>query len=1300
MKHLISPRHRTLRRTALVGILVAAIGGLSLTGATAANADDIVATSWSDVVADLSAQDSPIQLAPDLGTVSVDTGLAFLKTYADVTLDLNGNHLVTQGVIVSSGTTLTVIDSSVAGTGVLIADGSPQGRPGIADPSGSAVVIDSGEVDATGSYQQPAIGSGNGIVDPSSQTTQHGIGTISVNGGVVKAVAGADAAALGGGSGQPGTSVTIAAGAVVTATAGGSYVTGGGNSNTTFGSLVVAGTLNITSGSGLTVPIGGTATVASTGIIQGAGSVYAAGTLANGGIIRTETVSGDITGNSYFITFNPNLAFESTATPGSVDFVTVYAPSFSAAEASEPTNITAQGDYVFGWSPSADGTAGPWDETATLTGDITVYAQYTPLTSITVSAENSSASEAGSIALSATGHGPSGTTNDQSSFATYTSSDPSDTFGVQGIVLGTPGTRHVKAHVTSQADPTTTLDSTNTATVISTGPFVSGMTIAPLNPIIRAGDDSSFVVDGKDANGNDIGDITWEVTWSGLSASKGDSIDDTNEPVFGKIGTRTLKATIGTQSVSTTITVVPGAVAHITFVKPAKTATAGIPVAFTVDGTDIAGNSLGDITSHCTFASAIPASGETSSGNTVTFTLAGSRGVVAADGMVGSGGSITVVHGAASQITFAEHPLDVTAGTSLTYTPTVADAFGNLFTAAEVLKTLVIAPFYRTPAIPDPNQVVSKNKVTFKQAGTVNLRFTVGSASASQDQNVDPSPTVPKRLTFDFPTTTTLVAGALDFAAYPSDAEGNATGDAVSAAFATSSSTATLSATTGTGTTVGFAKAGKFTISASAPGYTKLSQTITVDQDTSIPTFPTSNITASIPSSFQVSLPVGASTRGPSGKVTLHFGSKSLTATVVTDDPSVATFSLPALKPGKYTFSASYSGDHEYKAKTTAKVSIRVVAGPVDHLAFVKPPTTVVAGATTTYVVDGYDINDNLNAAESTATYSVTAEDSANGESVVGAAVTLTNVGTRTVTASFGGFEISTTVRVVAGAIHTINFRGPVPLWDASSTSFNVYFDGGDAYGNAVPDPTAHVKIHSSFASDVIAKNIVKFTQAGTRHLTFTDGAGTGSIDFPVGASSPVEKITFGHTFAPKQVVYLNQPYDISAYPSDPFGNIANNAEEWDNPDLSYTIPGGHYELSHPVLNGGPDVSFSTLGEHKVTANFLWNGTKELHVSETFDVVKDAATIVWPTTPLPIESTQTFSIHVNAGASGITPTGTVTIHYGSHSISGFLSGGETSINVPPLAEGTYAFYVVYGGDVAYNPKTTPKVNIPVNQPEA
>ncbi|MFC6552839.1 Ig-like domain-containing protein [Cohnella cellulosilytica] len=247
--------------------LVAALlsGMLYTAGVRTAHAAEVTVNDWDSLYDAFinSASGTTILLGAN---ITQPSGALTVPSATDLTLDLAGNtlsitSLSNSAIYVNAGTALTIEDSSVDGSGRLVAMSNRQSYAGIGGGPNSAagtITINGGIVSATGGEHAAGIGSGFNAAG----------GTININGGVVNVTGGLGSAGIGGGYGSTGVTINIT---------GGTVTANGGSGGAGIGGREA--TINITGG---TV----TANGGSDGAGIGGGYYSAGGTInINGGVV-------------------------------------------------------------------------------------------------------------------------------------------------------------------------------------------------------------------------------------------------------------------------------------------------------------------------------------------------------------------------------------------------------------------------------------------------------------------------------------------------------------------------------------------------------------------------------------------------------------------------------------------------------------------------------------------------------------------------------------------------------------------------------------------------------------------------------------------------------------------------------------------------------------------------------------------------------------------------------------------------------------------------------------------------------
>lgn len=181
------------------------------------------------------------------GSAIACSGNATINLLEGTTNRANGTCGIRIG---GSGTTLTI-----NGPGTLYAQSGEDGAAGIGGTDKAAVgniLINGGEIHATGGYYAAGIGSGHGTGDGYAEPGS--CGTITIHGGTIEARGGEGGAGIGGGAGRSSYSSITIDGGNVSAYGGINYGAGigSGGSNTSAGSITISGASTVVNATGAT----------------------------------------------------------------------------------------------------------------------------------------------------------------------------------------------------------------------------------------------------------------------------------------------------------------------------------------------------------------------------------------------------------------------------------------------------------------------------------------------------------------------------------------------------------------------------------------------------------------------------------------------------------------------------------------------------------------------------------------------------------------------------------------------------------------------------------------------------------------------------------------------------------------------------------------------------------------------------------------------------------------------------------------------------------------------------------------
>ena len=245
------------------------------------------------------------------------------------------------------------------------------------------------------------------------------------------------------------------------------------------------------------------------------------------------------------------------------------------------------------------------------------------------------------------------------------------------------------------------------------------LVLSPSGATIAAGGSQAYTAQGFDAYGNSLGDVTSGTTFTigGGGSCNGYSCTSTAP------GDYTVTGTDGTVTGTATLHVTPGPLDHLVLSPADATVAAGVSQAYTAQGFDAYGNSLGDVTS----GTILTTSGFGScTGNSCMATSPGTVWVSGTDGH--AGGAMAFLHvtpAAATHLAVSGFPSSDVAGAAHNITVTALDAYGN--TATGYGGTVHFSSS-DTKAVLPANATLSAGvgtfSVTLKTAGTQSVTAT------------------------------------------------------------------------------------------------------------------------------------------------------------------------------------------------------------------------------------------------------------------------------------------------------------------------------------------------------------------------------------------------------------------------------------------------------------------------------------------------------------------------------------------------------------------------------------------------
>ena len=180
------------------------------------------------------------------------------------------------------------------------------------------------------------------------------------------------------------------------------------------------------------------------------------------------------------------------------------------------------------------------------TATVTVIPSVT--TAINVSPQTATASADATTTFTVTAEDAYGNQTDVTALAAYTSSNSSDTFADNVLTAPTAGTRTITATHGGRTD---------TAKLTVTAGALRSIGLALSGTQVNQGDSITATVEGFDAAGNSLGDLTSAVT---LSSDQATDIVNGNTVTFPHASVHVITATLGQLTSTVSITVIPTAV--------------------------------------------------------------------------------------------------------------------------------------------------------------------------------------------------------------------------------------------------------------------------------------------------------------------------------------------------------------------------------------------------------------------------------------------------------------------------------------------------------------------------------------------------------------------------------------------------------------------------------------------------------------------------------------------------------------------------------------------------------------------
>jgi len=586
---------------------------------------------------------------------------------------------------------------------------------------------------------------------------------------------------------------------------------------------------------------------------------------------------------------------------------------------------------------------------------------------------------------------------------------------------------------------------TGTASLTVNAGLLDHLVLSPASASIAAGGSQAYTADGRDQYDNSLGDVTASTTFTIAPNGSCSGASCTAATAGGHTVTSTKAGKTGTASLSVTA----AGLDHLALSPAAATIVVGGSQAYTAEGRDQYGNSLGDVTSTTTFSIAPDGS---CTAAVCTASATGAHTVTGTKDSATGTATLNVAGGGVDHIVISPASATIAAGGSQTYTAQSFDAAGNVLADVTSSTTFSIAP----------DGSCSANVCTATVAGAHTVTGTSGGKTSNASLTVNPGPL--DHLVLSPASATITAGGSQAYTAQGRDQFDNSLGDATSTTTfsiapngSCSGATCTASvagAHTVTGTNSGKTGAASLQVNSGALDHIVVSP---------------SSATITAGGSQGYAAQAFDAANNSLGDVTA-----STTFTMAPDGSCTGS-----------TCTATVAGAHTVTGTDAAKTStvpLTVNPAALDHLALSPASATLTAGGSRSYSAQGRDQYDNsLGDVTATTTFTIAPDGSC-----AAAVCTASTAGTHTVrgTSSVGAAGTAS-LQITAGSLDHITMS-PSTAKIASGGSQAYSVQGFDSFNNPLGSVTAATTF--SIAPDgSCSANVCTATTGGLHTVTGTD---------------------------------------------------------------------------------------------------------------------------------------------------------------------------------------------------------------------
>ncbi len=663
-------------------------------------------------------------------------------------------------------------------------------------------------------------------------------------------------------------------------------------------------------------------------------------------------------------------------------------------------------------------------------------------------------------------------------------------------------------HSITASDHTSGSTKTATASLLVTAALLDHVVLSPSVATIASNTSQTYAAEGRDVYDNSLGDVTPATSFSIVpnGSCSGAACTATGA------GAHTVTGTDSGKTGTASLQVVASALDHIVIAPSSATIVGGGSRAYSAEGFDAAGNSVGDVTAGTTFS--ISPDGSCSA-NDCTATTVGPHTVTGNNGGKTSTADLTVAAALLDHLALSPASFTITAGGSRAFTAQGRDQYDNPLGDVTSTTTYTIAP----------DGTCTGDVCTASASGLHTVTGTNGGVSGTASLRVDAAAAA--RLVLSPASSAIPVGDSQTYTAEGRDAYDNSTGDmtaSVTFAIAPDGSCA--------GATCTASAAGAHTVTAAAPGAAGTASLTVLSVDHIVISPSDASIQAGGSQAYTAE---GFDTAGNSlGDVT------SSTTFSIDPDGSCTNNVCTATPAWPHTVTAVDDGE-------ATSTSLFVAPSALDHLVLSADSSSIEAGGSETFAADGRDQFDNSTGdVTAAATFSIAPDGSCSG-----ATCTASSAGSHTVTATFAGKTGTYALEVNPGVLDHLALT-PASATIASGGSQQFTAEARDAYDNSLGDATGNATFSIS-PDGSCALNVCSAPASGAHTVTATFLGATGSASLNVLASN-VDHIVITPSSA-SITAGASQAYSVEAFDAQDtsLGDVTASATFTSAPDGSCT---------------------------------------------------------------------------------------------------------------------------------------------------